>query len=145
MFSVKVGFGLIFGISVVGEKVFGNYFELYLVMVEMDNVDVIYQFFYVVGNYNDNCVVVVIDVGVKNYVIEDIVGKVENCNGWLICYLIIWGVNMLSVVNIFGVDVNGNCFMGVFSGVFYIINCVGLIEGSVILNFQVVGVFIGYM
>jgi hypothetical protein len=133
------------GSTVVGEKIFGNYFELFSAMIETANSDATYQIFHAVGNNNDNCVVAVSDAGAKNYVIEDTVGKVENRNGWSTRYSTTWGVNTPSAVNTFGADASGNCFMGASSGASHIINRVGSTEGSVILSFQAAGTSIGYM
>jgi hypothetical protein len=143
--GTKAGSGLTLGSGVVGEKIFGNYFELLSVMIETSNSDATYQIFHAVGNHNDNCVAAVSDAGAKNYVIEDTVGKVENRNGWSTRYSTTWGVNTPGGVNTFGADANGNCFLGTSSGASHIINRPGSTESTVILSFQAAGTSIGYM
>jgi hypothetical protein len=130
---------------VTGEKIFGNYFELYLAMIELRNTDNTYQLCHAIGNHNDNCTAAVSDAGAKNYVIEDTVGKVENRNGWSTRYSTTWGVNTQSGVNTFGADSSGNCFLGAASGASHIINKVGSTEGAVVMNWQAAGVSIGYI
>lgn len=144
--GAKAGVGFTFGPDVVGEKLYGNYVELYLAMFETRRTDNTYQIFHAVGNHNDNCAAPVADAGAKNYVIEDPVGKVVNSFGWSTRYTATqWGINTSSGVSTFGADSSGNCFLGASSGASHIINRPGSTEGTVILNFQAAGTSIGYM
>jgi hypothetical protein len=144
--SVKAGVGFTFGAGVVGEKLHGNYIELYLAMVETQNADNTYQIFHAIGNHNDNCTAAVADAGAKNYVIEDTVGKVENRFGWSSRYTSTqYGVNAPGGIAGFGMDTSGNCFMGTSSGSSHTINKVGSTEGAVIATFQGAGSTVGYV
>lgn len=144
--STKAGVGITLGTGVVGEKIQGNYIELFLAMIEARNTDNTYQLFHAVGNHNDNCNAAVSDAGAKNYIIEDAAGKVINNFGWSTrATATQWGVNTPSGVSGFGMDTSGNCFMGANSGASHIINRVGSTEGTVVLNVQGAGSSIAYV
>jgi hypothetical protein len=139
--TVKAGVGLTFGPNVTGEKVFGNYFEDYLSMMETQNTSATYQLFYAVGNHNDGCTNPVSDAGAKNYVIEDPVGKVTNANGWSTNYALstLWKLTSPAGKVGMAMDGNGNCFWGATSGANHLINMPGVAEGGVILTLQGAG------
>lgn len=141
-----VGVGLTFGTGVVGEKVFGNYIELFQAMIETKRTDATYQIFYAVGNHNDACATTVADAGAKNYVFEDAAGKVINYNGWTTGYSnTAWSITKSGKTS-YAADANGNCFLGgPSSGTSHIINRNSSTEGTVILNFQYNGTSMGYM
>jgi hypothetical protein len=144
--STKTGVGITLGAGVVGEKIQGNYVELFLAMIETRSTDNTYQLFHAIGNHNDNCAAPVADAGAKNYILEDAVGKVVNNFGWSIRSTATqWGVNTPGAVNAFGADTTGNCFMGANSGASHIINKPGSTEGAVILNLQGAGSSVGYV
>lgn len=144
--TTKAGVGITLGAGVVGEKIQGNYIELFLAMIETRNTDSTYQIFHATANHNDNCTAAVADAGAKNYVIEDAVGKVVNNYGWSTRYTSTqWGVNAVGGKNTFGADSSGNCFLGASSGASHIINRSGSTEGTVTLNFQYNGNSMGYM
>jgi hypothetical protein len=138
--GAQVGVGITLGPNVVGEKISHNYIELFQAQIEAQSADNTYQLFHAVANHNDNCTASVSDAGAKNYVIEDPVGKVENRFGWSQRYTATqWGVNTPSGVNGYGMDTNGNCFMGAASGANHIINKAGTAQGGVILTVQGAG------
>jgi hypothetical protein len=143
--GAQVGVGITLGPNVVGEKIGHNYIELFQAQIEAQSADNTYQLFHAIANHNDNCTASVSDAGAKNYVIEDPVGKVENRFGWSTRYTATqWGVNTPSGVSGFGMDTNGNCFMGASSGSSHIINKPGLAEAGVILTLQGAGTTAAY-
>ena len=135
--STKAGVGITLGPTVVGEKIWGNYFELFLAMVEMQNASNANQLAHIVGNHNDNCAAPVSDAGAKNYILEDAVGHVINNFGFSTrATSSQWGVNTPSGVSGVGMDTSGNCFFGAQSGANHLINRVGAVEGNIILTLQ---------
>jgi hypothetical protein len=144
--GTKAGVGITLGATVAGEKILGNYFELFLAMIETLNPDGTNQIFHAPGNHDDNCAATVADAGAKNYLIEDTANKLVSNNGWTTSYIgTLWSLITNTAKTAFAADTNGNCFLGASSGSSHVINRPGSTEADVILNFQGAGTSIGYM
>jgi hypothetical protein len=145
--GLKAGVGVSLGATVSGEKIFGNYFELYLAMVATTNVSTTYQIFNQYANHNDNCTATVSDAGSKNYINEDSISNVESRNGWT------WNYASASLLALntpagnpgIGVDSAGNVLIGTHTGSSHIVNRAVSSENTVVTSWRYAGVAFAYM